>query len=501
MTAASSMILYGPRGEELSTPQSRRLSSIQSQRNAVKASFDAVKTTTENSRYWANADYLGPNAELCAHVRRELRSRSRYECANNSYAGGLVRTLANDTIGTGPSVVITDPRVNSDDATWIEAAYWEWCVSVDKASKLRQMRYAKARDGECFAQFFTNPLAKTDVQFDFAPFEADYVAASTIDTPLTSLLDGLIIDDHGNVIAYNVRDEHPGELATLYGKSELIPAAFIIHLFNSDRPGQYRGCPEILSSLPLYAQLRRYTLAVLRASESAAIPSWIIETTGDPATDPEAFDTVETERGMGLTLPKGSKMSQLKAEHPTSTYPQFKREIVSEAARGPGVPYNVASGDSSSYNYSSGRLDHRTYYKSLRVERSQWESKACDRLFANWWNEARRIPDLLPETAQKYFPRHEWRWDGDEHVDPTKEADAAVTRIAYGLSAYSDEVGLLGRDSEVVQRKNAEAFGLSLPEYKKRQADKFFGAQIASSSQEAPEQPASNPFAGDKEDA
>lgn len=495
--SAPGTILYGPRGEELSTPQSRRLSALKSQQRNVRAKFDAAQTTTENSRYWSAADYLGPNAELNAHIRRELRSRARYECANNSYAGGLVRTLANDTIGTGPSVVITDPRFSKDEATLVEAAYWDWCVSVDKPGKLRSMRYAKARDGESFAQFFTNPLATTPVQFDFKPFEADYVAASSIDTALSCLLDGLIVDDHGNVIAYNVLDEHPGECGTtLYGSGTLIPAAFMIHMFHSDRPGQYRGCPEILSSLPLYAQLRRYTLAVLRASESAAIPSWLLETQQAPSdfAPGDAFDTLETERGMGVTLPAGYKMSQLKAEHPTSTYPQFKREIVSEAARGPGVPYNVASGDSSSYNYSSGRLDHRSYYKALRVERSQWESKACDRLFANWWNEAKRIDGLLPPIAQKVFPRHGWRWDGDEHVDPTKEADAAVTRIAYGLTSYSDEVGLLGSDSEIVQRKNAASFGLSIEEYQKRQADKFFGAQIASSSQEMPEPPASNPF-------
>ncbi len=491
---ANGTVLYGPRGEEISTPQTRRLSAIQNQQNAIKARFDAAQTTTENSRYWAQADYLGPNAELNAYVRRQLRSRARYECANNSYAGGLVRTLANDTIGTGPSVVITDQWNSKDDATLTESLFWQWCLSVNAPEKLRTMRLAKARDGEAFAQIFTNPRATTEVQFDFKPFEADYVSATNVETALTSLLDGLIIDDHGNVIAYNVRDEHPGELSTmLWGESELIRAELIIHLFHSERPGQYRGVTELLSSLPLYAQLRRYTLAVLRASESAAIPSWIIETAGDAASDPEAFDTVETERGMGLTLPKGSKMSQLHAEHPTSTYPQFKREIVSEAARGPGVPYYKASGDSSSYNYSSVRCDNQTYYKSIRVERSKWETGACDRLFAGWWDEARRIPNFLPEVARKQLPGHEWRWDGEEHVDPVKESTATVTRVSYGMTSRRDEVGRLGGDIDVIDQQNADSFGLSKEEYRKRLADKFFGATVASSSQDVPEEPASNP--------
>ncbi len=36
------------------------------------------------------------------NVRRILRNRARYEVANNSYARGIVLTLANDVIGTGP---------------------------------------------------------------------------------------------------------------------------------------------------------------------------------------------------------------------------------------------------------------------------------------------------------------------------------------------------------------------------------------------------------------
>ena len=59
-------------------------------------------TTDENRRHWANADGLSANAANSAEVRRTLRNRARYEVANNSYASGIVLTLANDVIGTGP---------------------------------------------------------------------------------------------------------------------------------------------------------------------------------------------------------------------------------------------------------------------------------------------------------------------------------------------------------------------------------------------------------------
>lgn len=457
----------------------------------VRAKFDAAQTTDENSRHWANADYLGPNSALDPWIRKKLVSRARYEWENNTYARGMIRTLANDTIGTGPSLqVVGSTRA---EAVEIENTFWQWMSAVRGPEKLRTMRQAKARDGESFAEFRTNRRVKSPVQLDFVPFETEMVAGAVATVGTGRLLDGLILDDFGNVIAYRVLREHPGDGAFLQfsNDADLIRADNVIHVFNADRPGQFRGCPEITPALPLYAQLRKYTLAVIRAAESAALPSWIIETNGDAVCDPDPFDTVETERGMGLTLPRGSKMSQLKAEQPTSTYAQFKREIIAEIARCLGMPYNVAAGDSSSYNYSSGRLDHRTYYKSLRVERSSWEVNVLDVILAKWWEEASLISGLLPD---RYFrsvvPAHEWRWDGDEHVDPTKEADAMVTRISHGFTDIAAECASLGGDVSVIHQKNADILGMSVQDYRSRLADLFFGTSPVI---QAPAQPADTP--------
>jgi capsid protein len=68
----------------------------------LRARYDAAATTDNNRRHWANADGLSANAANSPEVRRILRNRSRYEVANNSYARGIVLTLANDCIGTGP---------------------------------------------------------------------------------------------------------------------------------------------------------------------------------------------------------------------------------------------------------------------------------------------------------------------------------------------------------------------------------------------------------------
>lgn len=444
----------------------------------VKAKFDAAQTTDENTRHWANADYLGPNSELDPYVRRTLRARSRYEVANNTYAAGMLRTLANDTIGTGPQLQSQTGNREADAS--IEMRWWEWMQATKFAHKLRVMRESKARDGEVFASLRTNPRLPFPVQLDVQVHESEMVSHPSLSLTTSSLTDGITLDDFGNPIAYTLLLEHPGERIQHIGGllSETIRAEYMIHLFHATRPGACRGVPEITSALPLYAQLRRYTLAVIRCAESAALMSWMIKTQQSPS-DPDAaepFDTIETERGMGMTLPAGWEMQQLRAEQPTDTYPGFKREIIAEIARCLTMPYNVAAGDSSSYNYSSGRLDHRTYYKSLRVERANIEVLCLDRVFRQWYAEASQIPGYLPPNfVPQTVPQYEWRWDGDEHVDPTKEADATETRLAIGISSFADECSKLGVDYEAVHQKNADALGLTVKEYRSRLADRLLG--------------------------
>ncbi|GIW78784.1 MAG: hypothetical protein KatS3mg105_0591 [Gemmatales bacterium] len=199
-----------------------------------------------------------------------------------------------------------------------------------------------------------------------------------------------------------------------------------MHWYRVDRPGQSRGIPEITPALPLFAQLRRYTLAVLSAAEAVAeMGAILLESTANPddeTEEPEPFDKLELERGMMTTLPAGMKASQMRPEQPATTYGDFKNHLLREIGRCLGTPFNVVSGDSSSYNYSSARLDHQTYFKSIRVEQAQLECVVLDRLLAAWLDEAALIPGFLPANLGPFadWP-HQWFWYGHEHVDPAKE--------------------------------------------------------------------------------
>src|SRR5690606_18712612 len=88
------------------------------------ARYDAAQTAAENARHWAMADSLSADSAASADVRRKLRDRARYEVANNSYAKGIVLTLANDTIGTGPRLQLLSPDSKTNNR--VEDVFTQW---------------------------------------------------------------------------------------------------------------------------------------------------------------------------------------------------------------------------------------------------------------------------------------------------------------------------------------------------------------------------------------
>ena len=442
----------------------------------LRARYDAAMTSADNARHWANADGLSADAAASADVRRTLRNRARYEVANNAYAKGIVLTLANDCVGTGPrlQLLTEDPKINR----LVETAFAEWAGEIRLAEKLRTMRMAKATDGEAFALLTGNPTLRSPVKIDAQLVEADRVTDPSPRLADDNAMDGVKFDRHGNPRRYMVLRHHPGQTVfpSTVDAFDSVPAEAMIHWFRPDRAGQHRGVPEITPALPLFAQLRRYTLAVLGAAETAADFAAVLFTdapASGEAAAVEPMDIVELEKRMATVLPDGWKLGQIKAEQPGTTYGEFKRELLNEIARCLNMPFNIAAGNSSGYNYASGRLDHQTYFKSIRVEQSDCNRVVLDPLFSAWLREARLLRDfafLRGIDARPSVLPHQWFWDGNEHVDPAKEASAQATRLASNTTTLAMEYARQGRDWETELRQRAKEkrlmaeLGLTQPE-------------------------------------
>lgn len=425
---------------------------------AVRARYDSAATNSENRRHWANADALSANAANSVAVRKTLRMRARYETANNSYARGIVNTLANDVVGRGPRLQMLGTDAESNRI--IEAEFAKWARAVGLAEKLRTMRATRAVDGEAFALLTSNPRLPTPVKLDIRLVEAEQIATPGASNA-AGVVDGIEFDQYGNVSAYSVLRAHPGDGYGDFSEADWVSAGNVLHWFRADRPGQARGIPEITPALPLFAQLRRYTLAVIAAAETAADYAAVLYTDSPANGEADSYEDVppeiEIERRVMTTLPAGWKFGQFDAKQPVTTYKMFKDELLNEIARCLNMPFNVAAGNSSGYNYASGRLDHQTYYAAIGVDRSDCEIVVLNRIKSAWFAEALLIPGYLPTNEE--IP-NTWFWDGREHVDPLKEASAQRERLANNTTTLADEWAARGHDWESKLRQRAKEIQL-----------------------------------------
>lgn len=450
----------------------------------LRATYDAAQSTDDNRKTWAAADGLSAEAANSLAVRIALRKRARYEAANNSSLDGVLDTLADDVVGTGPILQMLLPTEAGGDKanTVIEGEFAEWMDDVGLAEKLHTLVRSSCESGESFTVFETNPVLGSPVKLNPRLVECDQFSDPTWQSAMSPYwCDGIQYDVFGNPVSYRMLKMHPGSLGVanvLPTDYVDIPARYVYHLFRAKRPGQRRGVPEYTSALSNWPELRRYCNAVLAAAETAAEFAAVFKTErpegdydapqeeGDTA--PGVLDTFDLPKRGAAMLPSGVEPFQLKAEQPTTTYPQFVDKKLAEACRCLAMPLTIAALDSSNANLSARYMDGQIYGKTIKRRRKHL-SRLLDRMFDLWLTEALLIPGYLPEaaTSATKYP-HKWYWPKVmEHADAEKVESARAQRLKSGASSLADECAEDGADWEDVQAKAARSLGLTIEEYQR----------------------------------
>ena len=446
----------------------------------VRAKFDAAQTTDGNSAHWANADTLSARGSNNKAVRQTLVKRSRYETENNCWASGITRTVAFHTVGTGPRLQILSP--NEEANARVEQAFAKWAKQIGFAEKTLIAKETQFRDGEVFGRLVEDnsiyPIA-----LNVRLYEADQCTS-----PYGQLFydasydDGLHIPPQsGQPDRYFFLDYHPGDpqyVPTHQG--HWYQAKDVLHYFRSKRPGQLRGIPELTPALPLFAILRRFTLATLRSAEFIASVTGFLKTQTNPEVGPTPsardFYSFAYESGMLMSLPEGWTVEQLTNIPLTTNYEQFLAAVLNEIARCVNVPYNVAACNSKGLNYSSGRMDHLVWDRDIEVDLVQIEAKWCDRIFSAWLDEAVFVPGLLDDLGPIEDIQHQWCWDARPIIDEESDANASSNRLKTGQSTLPLEWQRRGYGDVAGQlRIGAQALGVSVPEYQALIRQSLFG--------------------------
>ena len=102
------------------------------------------------------------------------------------------------------------------------------------------------------------------------------------------------------------------------------------------------------------------------------------------------------------------------------------------------------------------RGDYLVYRKHINSLRRESERNVLDPLLKDWLDEAALVPGLLPDGLGPVAEwKWRWIWQGWEHVDPTKEADAQTIRLMNNTTTLSDECARSGDDWRRVLRQRA----------------------------------------------
>jgi capsid protein len=430
----------------------------------VEASYDAAQTTPTSANYWPGQDHFDADRSNTPAARKTTRERARYEVANDSLAKGIVLTLANHEIGGGPALQVLTQ--NDGFNAMVQARWNEWCVATDFAEKLHTMVQARIVDGECFALMGTNDRLDHAVKLDVRLLECDQVATPFLPYAVPNRIDGLWFYAWGNATFYAVLRWHPGGVfpywTWLY---DTVPAQYVLHLKRTDRPNQHRGLSELGPALRLFAQRRRFLEAVVKAAETGANLAILLKTPlpagVEAATDPVTIGAADIPQNMVAALPYGYDALGFKAEQPATTFEMFDRRLILNIARVLNMPYAIAACDSSQSNFSSGRLDHQTYFAMVRVMQAR-AAKICSRVFAAWFQEACRV--FAWKVPASPAPAHVWNFVEAEYSDPEVQANAVGTGLATGTTSFSRILNSQGIGVAALHKKAAEELGFETVE-------------------------------------
>ena len=409
---------------------------------------------------------------------RTLRARSRERVRNDSYAKRFKGMVQTNVVGPNGFALQARSQYNdgrgSDKAAndAIEKAWRKWgdehsdvSGRIDWLEQQNLVAGTLVEDGEILIRLvpegefgMTLQLLDPellDVLYNVYPLRNDgsYIRM------------GIEFNKWGKPLAYYIDDSYRG-VDSFYASTtnkhyQRIPADQIIHLFLTERVGQSRGVPWMVTPMESMQMLDGYLEAALvNARQGASNAGFFTSEDGEGYTgDKENEDgslTMEVEPGIMRQLPAGVKFEPYDPTYPESELQHFSQFMLRRIACGLGVSYVGLSGDLRAVNYSSARvglLDERDVWKALQ---SWLVRKFHSKVYRRWLisaliNEKIKLGSsaLSPHQFDKYtevfWQGRRWAW-----VDPLKDSKANIANIDKGLMTPSEAIRERGRDPDEV---------------------------------------------------
>lgn len=419
------------------------------ERKHIVANYDVLRRRYDSDN-WSQVDRASANRYDTRERRQQLRDMARSEFSNNPHLSGLLLRIKNEIVGTGPRLSVvpkTRSQTSERAANRLESLWRDYAEEIDFNKILSLMSLERPVGGETFTQWFPNPRLQT-VPVGLTVYEGDQFRSfdewdigsrrGENDGPV----DGIEFDSYGNVIGYERLQHHPygkNYSGTNFMQTEIVDADVCFHWFRQDRPSQHRGVSEVAPMLEIYRNLRRFIESKvaqeeLRAKMMGTVRTGFAPDSGCADLGDEPIDMMIGD-GQFTTLPDGWSVDMFKFEPTAAGIAEFMRTSLSWATQALLAPWNIAAGDSSDYNFASGRLDHMSFYHYINIMRKELEKQFLCRFFNDWAGIATNM-NAFPSGLGNY--ECVWHWDQREAIDPLKQANADKTLKEAGLLDETD---------------------------------------------------------------
>lgn len=446
--------------------------------------FEAAATGRRTGSWIANS--TSANAEI-HQALASLRNRSRDLVRNNPYAKNAVRKIANNVVGTG---IIPTPVLNSRPQEkkiknlwkdWAESTQCDFDGHYDFAGIEKLVMRTVAESGECLVRkrIVNDPSLPLPLQLQV--LEGDF-----IDTfkhgPLADgayIMYGVEFNKLGKIIAYWLYENHPGDSGVINFNtvSNRYPADEIIHVFEKERPGQFRGVPAGHGSMLRLKDLDEYEDAQLVRQKIAACFSVFVTDSnvampGMSADDSTLTDMVEP--GIIQKLKPGESVA-FATPPGAEGFGEYTKTVLRGIAAGYGMDYTTLTGDLTSVNFSSGRMGWLEFNRNI----AEWQWQMLVPMFCNKaWGWFIQMAAIYGVTRAGVAVRVSWSTPKREQINPEAETKATLASVQGGLIAWSDailEAGYNPDEQIDKMKRDKEAFEKAgLPAYtdKAKMADK-----------------------------
>lgn len=424
--------------------------------------------------------YTSASAEIQLALST-LRNRSRDLVRNNGYGKNAVRKIANNVVGPGimPNPVMTSaPQEKKLKAVWKK---WAMSTECDYDGHYNFYGLQKlvmrtvVESGECIVRKRIISDKSLSFPLQFQVLEPDYIDTRKFDQGLDNggfIYYGIEFDKKGKVVAYWLYDHHPGDTTIRFSfTSNRYPIEEIIHVFEKERPGQFRGVPWLHSSMLRLKDLDEYEDAqLIRQKIAACFTAFITDNSislpGTANNDGDLIDKVEP--GIIEKLKPGQQIT-FGSPPQAEGYGEYTKNVLRGIAAGVGMDYVTLSGDLSSTNFSSGRMGWLEFNRN--ITEWQWQMLIpmhCDKA----WRWFIQIAAIYGYVRPNVDVEVDWTPPRREQINPETETNAAINAMQNGLTTWTDtqlELGFNPEEQLEKMKKDRKAFeDAGLPIYTDR---------------------------------